>query len=158
MNRNFRIYKPDTNPHPEFNQFSVFLGGSIEMGAAENWQDKLVKLLENEEVTLLNPRRDNWDSSWEQSITNPQFKSQVDWELFCQEKCDICIYYFDPNTKSPITLLELGRFADKSIVCCPKGYFRKGNVDIFCNRYNVEQVASLDILADRIKSYIRSDA
>jgi hypothetical protein len=47
--------------------------------------------------------------------------------------------YFDPNTKSPISLLELGLFAQskKLIVCCPRGFWRKGNVDITCDRYGI---------------------
>ena len=29
-------------------------------------------------VAVLNPRRDEWDASWEQSISNPLFRGQVD--------------------------------------------------------------------------------
>jgi hypothetical protein len=47
--------------------------------------------------------------------------------------------YFSPETKSPISLLELGLHAesDRMIVCCPPGFWRKGNVDIVCTRYNI---------------------
>lgn len=44
---------------------TIFLAGSIEMGKAENWQDKVVRLLKDKEVIIFNPRRDDWDSSWE---------------------------------------------------------------------------------------------
>lgn len=127
---------------------SVFLAGSIEMGAAENWQTKIENGLSNLGITILNPRRDDWDSSWVQSIDNPQFNEQVNWELNAMEKADIIAVYFDPNTKSPITLLELGLFAKtkKLIVCCPEGYWRKGNVDIVCHRNEINQVNSLDEL------------
>lgn len=50
----------------------VFLAGSIEMGEAEDWQAQVVKELSD--YTILNPRRGDWDSSWEQSINNPHFK------------------------------------------------------------------------------------
>ena len=40
----------------------VFLAGSIEMGAAEDWQTRLVASLDG--VVALNPRRAAWDSSW----------------------------------------------------------------------------------------------
>lgn len=44
--------------------WSVFLAGSIEMGAAEDWQDKLTKLLNHPNIDyILNPRRDDWDST-----------------------------------------------------------------------------------------------
>ena len=59
---------------------------------------------------------------------------QVEWELEGLELCDIIIMYFDSNTKSPISLLELGLFAHKKkmIVFCPNGFWRKGNVDVVC--------------------------
>jgi hypothetical protein len=51
----------------------------------------------------------------------------------------IC-YCFDPKGMAPITLLELGLFAQsdkKIVVCCPDGYWRKGNVDILCSRLGI---------------------
>lgn len=61
--------------------------------------------------------------------------------------------YFDPKTKSPITLLELGLFArsQKLIVYCPTGYWRKGNVDVVCERYNVHQVVTFSDLVAEVK-------
>lgn len=123
-----------------YTPFSMFLAGSIEMGVAEDWQKKLIAELSECNVTLFNPRRDNWDSSWEQSINNPEFAEQVNWELSAIEQADVVVFYFDPATKSPITLLELGLCSgvglSNVIVCCPDGYWRKGNVEIVCNRYN----------------------
>jgi len=129
-------------------KFSIFLSGSIEQGKAVNWQDKICSYLEDKDIIILNPRRDDWDSSWVQSITNPQFKQQVEWELEALEKADLVVVYFDKDTKSPITLLELGLLArsGKLIVCCPKGFWRKGNVDIICERYDIQQVDSLEEL------------
>jgi hypothetical protein len=45
--------------------------------------------------------------------------------------------YFVPGTISPISLMELGLFANKCVVYCPEGFERKGNVDIVCQRYNI---------------------
>ena len=121
------------NPITNFANYpNIFLAGSIEMGAAENWQDKVKQLLKNRRVQILNPRRDKWDNSWIQSKDNPQFRQQVEWELEAQERADKILMYFDPKTKSPISLLELGLFAKsgKLIVVCPEGFWRKGNVNI----------------------------
>ena len=129
---------------------SIFLSGSIEMGVAENWQQKVERLLETELITILNPRRDDWDSTWVQSIDNAQFREQVEWELSAMELADIIVVYFDAATKAPITLLELGLFArsGKMIVCCPEGFWRKGNVDIVCAKYGVMQVPTIgDLVA-----------
>ncbi len=133
--------------------YSVFLAGSIEGDTAQKWQDKVIKALEGDQVTLLNPRRLNWDTSWKQEITNPQFNEQVTWELDALEQCDLIVMYFDKGTKSPISLLELGLFAKsgKLIVCCPEGFWRKGNVDIVCKRYGVQQVDRLEELIEVIK-------
>ena len=140
-------------PEPLQDGFSIFLAGSIEMGVAENWQVRLEKGLTEEDVVIFNPRRDDWDSSWVQSIENNKFREQVTWELTALEKSNIIAMYFDPTTKSPISLLELGLFArtGKMIVCCPEGFWRKGNVDIVCHRYGVQQVKSIDELIAEVK-------
>jgi hypothetical protein len=137
-------------------RLKIFLAGSIEMGVAENWQEKIEIALSEMNVVILNPRRLNWDSSWEQTIENPKFKEQVEWELKGLEDSDIIIIYFDPNTKSPITLLELGihHNSNKLIVCCPEGFWRKGNVDVVCNKYSITSVQSLESLIEQLKSTI----
>src|SRR5262245_38118182 len=87
---------------------SVFLAGSIEMGQAEDWQTIVTRALADLDVLLLNPRRDEWDASWLQTIDDPQFRGQVEWELEAQERASLIAMYFAPATKAPITLLELG--------------------------------------------------
>jgi hypothetical protein len=128
---------------------SLFLAGSIEMDTAERWQDRVIHDLKDMDITILNPRRQAWDPSWKQDLSNPQFVEQVTWELDALERSSAILFYFDPNTKSPITLLELGLFATSPkplYVCCPDGFWRKGNVDIVCQRYCVAQMSNLDSL------------
>jgi len=128
---------------------SIFLAGSIELGAAEAWQDRMAGLLGELEATILNPRRPAWDASWVQSIENRVFREQVEWELAAQELATLVVMYFDPPTKAPVTLLELGLLArsGKLLVCCPEGFWRKGNVDVVCARFGIEQARSLEELA-----------
>lgn len=135
------------------NQFSVFLAGSIEGDTAQKWQDIVIENLSKDEVVVLNPRRVSWDTSWKQSITNSKFKEQVTWELTALERANMIIMYFDISTKSPISLLELGLFAKsgKLVVCCPDGFWRKGNVDIVCEHYGVTQVKDLEELINEVK-------
>jgi hypothetical protein len=139
------IKPPSPLPVDAETEFSIFLAGSIEMGAAENWQEKVEKMMEPESGYILNPRRDDWDSSWAQTINNPQFRGQVEWELLAMEKAQMILMYFDPSTKSPISLLELGLHAkgSKLRVCCPQGFWRKGNVDITGKMYGVPVVETL---------------
>lgn len=127
--------------------WSIFLAGSIEMGTAENWQDKVEKHFEgNPFYTILNPRRDDWDSSWEQEFENPQFYQQVSWELNALDKATHILMYFSPETKSPISLLELGLYAksEKMVVVCPEGFWRRGNVEIVCEKYGIPFYSDLD--------------
>lgn len=137
----------------------IFLAGSIEMGKAEKWQDRIARDLAHEDVVLFNPRRDDWDASWVQSKTNPQFAEQATWELDHIEHADMVIFYFDPNTQSPITLLELGyvlgcnNFA-MTFVCCPDGFWRKGNVDILCKRHDVPVVNTYEELIIKVKDFL----
>jgi hypothetical protein len=136
---------------------SIFLAGSIELGVAELWQERIVNSLRDDNVVLFNPRRADWDSSWKQEKENRQFREQVEWELDALEKAHIIAMYFDPNTKSPISLLELGLHSreQKMVVLCPKGFWRKGNVDIVCEKYNIKQVESFEELIETLKSLIK---
>ncbi len=125
----------------------IFLAGSIEMGAAENWQEVIEDTFRHKsDLVIFNPRRDVWDSSWVQKESNGQFNYQVNWELDKLTEADIIFMYFAPDTKSPISLLELGLYADskKMIVVCPDSFWRKGNVDIVCNRYDIPIYETLD--------------
>lgn len=135
------------------NSVTVFLAGSIEMGKASDWQSILKNKVSEAKGQLLNPRRTDWDATWEQSIENEKFREQVEWELIGIEYADLVIFYFDKHTQSPITLLELGiAAASKSnvVVCCPDGYWRKGNVDIVCRHYDIMMLGTLDEIADYI--------
>ena len=151
------VSKPPAKQPFNLGKTSVFLAGSIEMGKAEDWQTTFTKSLGDADILVLNPRRDDWDSSWKQTIDDPQFNEQVTWELTSLEKADHIVMYFDPETQAPISLLELGLFASsgKMMVCCPEGFWRKGNVDIVCKRYHVPMFDTLDDMIDGFKKRVR---
>ena len=158
VNRMARTIKPPAPLNIEPGVPSVFLAGSIEMGQAEDWQSVVERSLADLPSVILNPRRDEWDATWAQSIRNPQFREQVEWELAAQERATVIAMYFAPPTKAPVTLLELGLFArsGKVIVCCPDGYWRKGNVEVVCARYGMPVVSSLPELADEVRARLKS--
>ena len=145
-----RILKPPAPLSIHSGERSLFLAGSIEMGQAEPWQTEVERALAGEEVVILNPRRDEWNPSWEQSIRNPPFREQVEWELSGQELATVIAMYFAPATRAPISLLELGLFArsGKLVVCCPVGFWRRGNVEVVCARYAIPVVETLTDLID----------
>lgn len=133
------------------NKPSIFLAGSIDMGLAENWRLRFSQKLDRK-YNVFNPRRSDWDPTWSNDYENPQFYQQVNWELNALESSDIILFNFLPESKSPITLMELGAFGINEsrvqipVVLCPKGYEKKGNVDIFCDRYNITLYDREDLL------------
>jgi hypothetical protein len=140
----------------------IFLGGAIEMGMAEDWQKRVISELTDHDIAILNPRRTDWDPTWKQVISNPQFNGQVEWELNGLDDSDIILFVFASNIneakkiKAPITLLELGlHIREKTcFVCCPEGYWRKGNVDIVCARNKTKVYEDLDDMLFDLKAYI----
>jgi len=125
---------------------TVFLAGSIDQGRAVDWQAQVIEQLDDLEVGLINPRRPDWDASWDQSDDNPKFVEQVQWELEGIERATIVLMVFAKDSVAPISLLELGIRSQHGnmIVVCPPGFWRKGNVDQVCARYQVPRFDSLE--------------
>lgn len=135
---------------------TIFIGGSIEMGTVIDWQSVLIpKLLSiSNSLVIFNPRRPNWDANWVQSIENPEFNEQVKWETDQLDLSDFIFLFFHPETKAPITLLELGLYArdnhhgKKILVCCQPGFWRKGNVDFICKKHDIPQISRYEDCPD----------
>jgi hypothetical protein len=147
----FEVKAPNMYP-TDSNYTKIFLAGTIDMGDSEDWQKKVLSFFEQkktkENIALLNPRRDKWNKDWKQTIENRNFYNQVKWELDALACADIIIMNFLPDSQSPISLLELGLYAKstKIYVCCPKEFYRSGNVHIVCERYGIPLFENLDEL------------
>jgi len=144
----------------DLTKLSIFLGGTIDMGNSRNWQEIVERKLIEYDINIYNPRRDDWDSSWKQDITDPNFYQQVKWELNALEKSDIIFFNFESGSKSPITLLEVGLYAksDKTIIIsCPKDYERNGNVEIVSDHYGINLFNSLDESLEFLLEVIESE-
>ena len=138
----------------------VFLGGSIDMGGAPDWQAAMTSALAVMDVVILNPRRPDWNPEWRPEADEPEFRRQVEWELAALESADVIVMYFAPGTQSPISLLEMGLHArgGKLIVLAPQGFWRKGNVDITAQAYGVKQVQSLPELTAAVREALSAAA
>jgi hypothetical protein len=132
----------------------LFIAGTIDNGNSHNWQKDLISRLQLPDfVTAINPRRDDWDSSWAQDYSDPKFKQQVDWELDYICMSDIVFFFIGKDSKSPISLMELGIASaarNRVIVFCEDGFYRKGNVDALCARFDLTTVKSWDEAVDSI--------
>ena len=154
----FEVFTPPNQINVSDNLLvkKVFLAGTIDMGNSDNWQEEFIQKLEEQNnkgffgksYHIYNPRREDWDETWLQTFENPQFFQQVNWELDAMEKADYIIMNFLSDSKSPITLLELGLFAksEKLFVICPDEFYRSGNVQIVCNKYNIPLYKSIEEL------------
>ncbi len=111
-------------------------------------------------ITIYNPHRADWDSTWREDVNFAPYREQVDWELDKQEKADVVVVYFHPATQAPISLLELGlcaRTPGKAIVFCPEGYWKRGNVQIVCRKFDIEMVGSIEGLRNAIVKRLPAD-
>lgn len=88
----------------------------------------------------------------------PLFKEQVDWELDNLAQSDLVFMFLQGGTKSPISLLELGLIAAsgvQTVVVCEPHFWRKGNVEIVCSRFeNLELFSELDAGIRRLRELL----
>lgn len=158
-----KLYKaPQSTPERTDDEVAIFLAGSIDMGSAENWQSRMEQdLLDFDNLIIYNPRRDDWDSTWVQDPTpGTQFHEQVTWELDHIDSADLVVVYFADDSKSPITLLELGLILanwekDVAIYCSPK-FYRYGNVKMVADRYRAPIFDNYKDLLDHVKAYVNA--
>lgn len=148
------VYKPPIRSLVD--RPSVILYGAIQSDPNKDWQAHLTALLSDLPIAILNPRRDDWDSSWIEDISFPPFKEQVEWEMDYARIVDVIVFYFAGEAKAlqPITLLELGLYAGtgKAIVCCPEGFWKRGNVQLVCEKYNIDLVESVEELGHKVRT------
>jgi len=124
----------------------IFLAGTIDNGNSKDWQKELIDELENVEsecniqFELFNPRREKWDKNSSDKIVEEQIK----WEQNHLDEADLIIMVFSDDSQSPITLLELGLYAEsgKLIVFCTDKFWRYNNVHLTCEKYLIPLVNS----------------
>ena len=134
---------------------SVFLAGTIDNGNSLNWQDNTIIELINlgvKNLEVFNPRREHWNPN----PTKEEMEKQIKWEQEHLDKADVIAMVLLDDSKSPISLLELGLYAKskKLIVFCTPKFYRFDNVRLTCEKYNIELVQDLHplIIANKIIS------
>jgi len=94
---------PNERTEESFEYPALFMAGGIT--GCSQWQNKMVEQLKDEKITLLNPRRANYD------VLDPAMEAiQITWEHTYLSKCDAVSFWFTSDTVQPITLFELGTF------------------------------------------------
>ncbi|KZL68571.1 hypothetical protein CI238_00225 [Colletotrichum incanum] len=130
---------------------SVFFAGTTSRG---DWRKDLADCISHLPVTVFNPFRPDWDRTWKEDISDERFKGQVEWELEMQDRADIIIVYFEPDTEAHVSLLELGLCArsGKAIVACSELYKKRGNIQAVCARYGIPLVDNFKGLQEKLVS------
>lgn len=125
------------------NSKSVFLAGTIDNGDSLNWQDKTIIEFMNlgiNNIEIYNPRRKHWNPN----PSKEEMEYQIKWEQEYLDKADFIAMVLLDDSKSPISLLELGLYAksNKLIVFCTPNFYRWDNVRLTCEKYNIQLVES----------------
>lgn len=153
------VYKPHSE-EKDNNSLNIFLGGTIDMGLSRNWQGEFCQRLENifgtKNVTIFNPRRDS--GTGVKPGDTADLRYQIQWELSHLDKSDIIVFNLLPESKSPITLMEIGLYAnsDKGVfVICPESFYRYDNVFMVCSKFRIPLLHSEEDFFQIIKTNFR---
>ena len=142
-----------TNYEKTSDETSLFLAGGI--SGCPDWQSELAYLLRDEDVSLLNPRRQNFP------IHDPKASyDQIKWEHDHLRKADMISFWFPKETLCPIVLYELGAWSmtqKQLFVGIHPEYQRKQDVEIQTGlvRPEISIAYDLESLASEIKYGLR---
>lgn len=153
---------PFTNKQPIM---SIFLAGTIDNGDSNDWQTEVINKMQFAykgipgedtsigDILVYNPRR----RGWKPNATQKDVEEQIRWEQEHLDKADYIFMYLDDNSKSPISLLELGLYAQtaKLIVFCTGNFYRYTNVRMTCDKYEIPLICTNDCqkVVNEIKRY-----
>jgi hypothetical protein len=134
------------------NKISLFLAGGI--SNCPIWQSKLIRLLEDTELTILNPRRKHFP------LDNSNIEEeQIGWEYNHLAKASAVSFWFPKETICPITLYELGKQSMDTkpiFIGVHPDYPRKKDIELQTRliRPEVKIVYSLENLGYQIKNWV----
>ena len=150
------IITPETENQESKNK-SVFFFVFFDDGNSLNWQDKTIIELINLgfDCDIYNPRREHWNPN----TSKEEIEYQIKWEQDHLDKADMIAMVLLDDSKSPISLLELGLYAKskKIVVFCTTNFYRWDNVRLTCDKYHIELIQDLNplIIANKIISKLK---
>ncbi len=137
------------------NEKSLFLAGGI--SECRDWQIDLIKMLKNEDLVLINPKREFYD------LNDSELEDQqIVWEYNHIKQASAVSFWFPNETLCPITLYELGKctqFSKPLFIGMDQKYGRKNNLEIQLRLElpQIKIVYSLEDLAKQIKVWSRNN-
>ncbi|RJR34114.1 MAG: hypothetical protein C4576_26930 [Desulfobacteraceae bacterium] len=127
---------------------AVFLAGGITN--CPDWQSEITNLLNDQDVTLLNPRRKDFP------INDPKASEvQINWEFENLRNADLILFWFPKESICPIALYELGAWCMAStpvLIGVHPEYERRIDIEVQTSlvRPEVEIVYSVQDLARQV--------
>lgn len=130
---------------------TIFFAGGITN--CPNWQQELLMMFKDQNVTIFNPRRSNFP------IDDPDAAlEQISWEFLYLHTCDLVSIWFSRGSLNPIVLFELGaalerdKHLQKLVIGIDPKYERKQDVEIQVklHRPEIDIVYSLEFLYSKI--------
>ncbi len=135
----------------EISSPSLFLAGGI--SNCGDWQSEMIALLADTDFTLINPRRESFDTG-DPTVTGVQ----IAWEYRQLRRASAVLFWFPPETLCPITLFELGGALERGapvFVGYHPAYARREDVrvQVALRRPEVSVAPSLATLSEQVKAW-----
>ncbi|CAM1505835.1 Fc.00g114720.m01.CDS01 [Cosmosporella sp. VM-42] len=128
---------------PVTGEITIFLAGTTTDTGDGDWREFLMDALSDFPITFFDPKRNDWDSTWKEDLSDERWAEQVQWEMDMQAKADVVVFFFHSATLAPVSMLELGLCAERAVVCALDGYSKRGNVQAVCERFQSPFVSTL---------------
>jgi hypothetical protein len=127
---------------------SLFLAGGIT--GCPDWQKEMIERLSRTELTLLSPRRAQWDMN-----DHKLEEEQIRWEHRHLRRADAILFWFPAESLCPIALYELGAWnvrPKQLFIGCHPDYQRRKDIQIQTMLERPRQIIvfSLDELAQQV--------
>ena len=118
---------------------TVFLAGSIDLELEGNWRNEIVEELKDD-YHFFDPTRKEHNQ-----MGNFEMQDHIKWELDALNMSNKILLNFLPDSKSPVSLIELGLYmmSSKLIVVCPKSFYKRRYIKTLCQKYNTELFRNL---------------
>ncbi|KAH7129931.1 hypothetical protein B0J13DRAFT_563553 [Dactylonectria estremocensis] len=156
MTSQAQIVRAPARPH-QTHRLSIFLAGTTSATGEPDWRDELSKSLADQPVTIFNPKRDDWDSTWREDFSDKRWADQIQWELDMQDAASVIVVLFHRATAAPVSLAEMGMASrtGKLVACALDGYYKRGYVEAVCRKYKAPFVSTEDELRRVVKERLR---
>ncbi|CAL2083375.1 nucleoside 2-deoxyribosyltransferase domain-containing protein [Tenacibaculum sp. 190524A02b] len=139
----------DKLPVKENNYQYYFLAGSIDYQSKTPWRKTIIEK-SSKRIHFFDPTNKN-----HHNLSDTEMKNQIEWELNTLELSDKIILNFLGYSKSPISLVEMGLYAQsgKLIIICPPEFYQNRYMYPLASKYNIPLFKNLCEFLDSFQLY-----